>query len=109
MAQANNKPAAAEKRISDRRLTKVRQDISSRAKQLSTWVGKVEIVTSELGALEDTSVSQPTIVVLEADKAYYQSKADRLRKQVDSLSKTLSDYISKNSRLDDKRLGIDTE
>ncbi len=109
MAQANNKPAAAEKRISDRRLTKVRKDISSRAKQLSTWVKKVEFVASELDALEDTSVNRPTIVVLEADRAYYQSKADCLRKEVDSLSKTLSGHISKNSRLDDERLGIDAE
>lgn len=109
MAKANNNSTASERKISDSRLTKVRQDIKSRSTQLSTWVKKVEVVESEINALEDTSVNRPVITVLEADKAFYQSKADRLRKEVDSLSKTLSVHISKNSRIDDKRLGIDTE
>lgn len=109
MAKANNSSTAGERKISDSRLTKVRQDIASRAKQLSTWVKKVEVVESEINTLGDTSVNQPVITVLEADKAFYRSKADRLRKEVDSLSKTLSVHISKNSRLDDKRLGIEAE
>lgn len=109
MAKANNNSAAGERKISDSRLTKVRQDIKSRSSQLSTWVKKVEVISNDLGNQEDTLVNRPVITVMENDLAFYQSKADRLRKEVDSLSKTLSTYISKNSRIDDKRLGIDTE
>lgn len=109
MAKANNNSAAGERKISESRLNKVRQDIKSKSTQLSTWVKKVEVVSNDLSSQEDTLVNRPVITVMENDLAFYQSKADRLKKEVDSLSKTLSTYISKNSRIDDKRLGIDIE
>jgi hypothetical protein len=107
MAKAKDTQKSSERRISDSRLTKVKQDLSTRARQLSTWEKKVEIVTNEISAFEDNAANRPTIIVLESDRVHFQSKADRLKKQVDNLSKTQKDYISKNARLDNKQLGIE--
>ncbi|MBV6418847.1 MAG: hypothetical protein DAHOPDDO_00057 [Ignavibacteriaceae bacterium] len=99
----NNK----ERRISDKRLTKVRQDITSGTKQLATWEKKVEIVDNEIKSLNSDASNRPLIIKLETTKTYYESKVDGILKRVNSSQRTLSEYIDKNNRLDDKRFGIE--
>ena len=107
MNQANDSDPGKERRISESRIMKVRQDIESSSKQLANWVSKVEKVENEINALEPSSSNKPTIIVLEARKTHYQSKVDKILKRVASSEKTLSEYIDKNNRLDDQEYGID--
>ena len=107
MANANTQNSGSERRISDSRLAKVRRDISSGTKQLATWVGRVDSIDNEISSLESNSSNGPIVIELNSRKTYYESKVDHLTKRVDAQVKTLSDYISKNGRLDDKRYGIE--
>lgn len=97
----NNK----ERRISDKRLTQVKQDIDSGTKKLATWEKKVEVVENDIKSLGTDSSDRPLIIKLESTKTFYQSKVDAILKRVNSSKRTLSEYIDKNNRLDDQRFG----
>jgi len=92
-----------ERRVSDKRLTQVKQDIDSGTKRLATWEKKVELVENDLKALNSDSSDRPLIIKLETTKTFYQSKVDNILKRVNSSKRTLSEYIDKNNRLDDQR------
>lgn len=93
------------RRISDKRLTQVKQDIDAGTERLATWEKKVEIVDNEIKSLGTDSSARPLIIKLETRKTLYQSKVDNILKRVNSSKRTLSEYINKNSSLDDQRFG----
>lgn len=97
----NNK----ERRVSNKRLTQVKQVIDAGTKMLATWEKKVEVVENDLKSLDSASSDRPLIIKLETTKTFYQSRVDNILKRVNSSKRTLSEYIDKNSRLDDQRFG----
>jgi hypothetical protein len=95
------------RRTSEKRLTHVRQDISSGTNQLETWVKRVEDVDIEIRSLGTDSNNKPILIKLESDRTYYQSKVDRILKRLTSSQRKLSEYIGKNQKLDDESFGIE--
>ena len=104
MPQQGIKTASSseERKISDRRLYELRKKTSRTERRLSTLQKRADVVTSQIDSPEQNGKRK---LVLE--KEYIDSEASKLNAALDRISKTHSEYLAKNQRLDQERLGLE--
>ena len=106
MPQTGDKPVSSSKarKISSRRLKDLRTESSRSEGRLSTLLKRGDEITNLIEAPEQNGKRK-----LVMEKEYIDSEANKLNAALDRLSKTHSDYLAKNSRIDEERLGLGIE
>lgn len=102
---ANNQKDASSstvRKISDRRLQDLRTETGRTERRLSTLLARANAVEKLIDSPEQNGKRK---LVLE--KEYIFSETSKLNATLDRLSKTHSEYLAKNQRLDQERKGLE--
>lgn len=94
---------SAERKISKRRLKDLRKESSRIERRLSTLHKRVDEVKSLIDS-DSNNGGGKTSFVLEVE--YIDSEVRTLNAALARIAKTHSDYLTKNQKLDQERLGI---
>ena len=104
MPQQGDKPASksSERKISARRFKDLRKDTSRIERRLSTLLTRGNEVDIHIGSSNGQGC---TSFVME--KEYIDSEVGDLNATIARKAKTHSDYLAKNQRIDQERLGLE--
>lgn len=104
MPQQGKSPASSseERKISARRLKDLRKETFRTERRLSILLRTADEVKIQIDSPEQNGKRK---LVMEVE--YIDSEASKLNAALDRLSKTHSDYLAKNQRIDQERLGLE--